>query len=210
MDHPCHQCGAPVEDGVSFCPQCNAPQIRVSVIPTELHPSAATPRPVLPGQVAWSYALRAAVIGGGIGSILCIMLAPLLKAGFIVGMAIGGAACVAIYRRRQPLARITSTMGARLGAVAGIFGFVVFASVQSLLLFAAPGGEVRQAIRDQIQQAAAQNPDPKVQDMMHMFLTPEGMAAIVIMAMVLFLIMFIIFGVIGGGLAAALGHRDPE
>ena len=168
------------------------------------------PRLVLPGRVAWPYALRAAVIGGGIGSILCIVLAPLLKAGFIVGMAIGGAACVAIYRRRQPLSRITSTMGARLGAVSGIFGFVIFASVQSLLLFAAPGAEVRQAIRDQIQQAASQNPDPKVQEMMHSLLTPEGMAVVVILAMVLFLVMFVIFGVIGGGLAAALGRRDHE
>lgn len=195
---------------MSFCPQCNAPQIRVSIVPTELHPSGETPRAVLPGKVAWPYGLRAAVIGGGIGSILCIVLAPLLKAGFIAGMAIGGAACVAIYRRRQPFARITSTMGARLGAVAGIFGFLVFAAVQSLLLFAAPGAEVRQAIRDQIQQAAAQNPDPKVQEMMHMLLTPEGMAAVVILAMVLFLIMFVIFGVIGGGLAAALGRHDRE
>ena len=150
------------------------------------------------------------MIGGGIGSILCIVLAPLLKAGFIVGMGIGGAACVAIYRRRLPFARITSTMGARLGAVAGIFGFVVFASVQSLLMLAAPGAEMRQALRDAIQQAAAQNPDPKVQDMMRSLLTPEGMAAIVILAMVLFLIMFVIFGVIGGGLAAALGRRDHE
>jgi hypothetical protein len=199
-----------VDDGVSFCPHCNAPQIRVSAVPTELHPGSVPPRAVLPRQVAWPYALRAAVIGGGIGSILCIVLAPLLKAGFIVGMALGGAACVAIYRRRQPLARITSAVGARLGAVAGIFGFVVFASVQSLLLLAAPGAEMRQALRDAIQQAAAQNPDPKVQDMMRSLLTPEGMAAVVIAAMALFLIMFVIFGVIGGGLAAAMGRHDHE
>jgi hypothetical protein len=193
---------------VSFCPHCNAPQIRVSVVPTELHPSSGAPRVVLPGQVSWPYALRAAVIGGGVGSLLCIMLAPLLKAGFIIGMAIGGAACVAIYRRRLPFAAISSTMGARLGAVAGVFGFVVFAAVQSLLMLAAPGDEMRQSLREAIQQAAAQNPDPKVQEMMHSLLTPEGMAVVVILAMVLFLIMFVIFGVIGGGLAASLGRRD--
>ncbi len=139
-----------------------------------------------------------------------MLLAPLLKAGFIVGMAIGGAACVVIYRRRHPLSRISSAMGARLGALAGVFGFAIFAAVQSLLLLASPGGELRQALHDAIQQAAAQNPDPKVQEMMRSLITPEGMAVMVILAMVLFLIMFVIFGVIGGGLAAALGAREHD
>lgn len=162
---------------------------------------------MLAGQIAWPYALRAGVLGGGAGALLCIVTAPLLRAGFVIGMAVGGAACVAIYRHRLPLARITGAVGARLGAVAGLFGFVVFAGVQSLLLLAAPGPELRQALRDAIQQAARQNPDPKVQEMMQTLLTPQGMAVIVILAMLLFLVMFVIFGVIGGGLAASLQRR---
>src|SRR5688572_9464475 len=30
MEHPCHQCGTSIADGVPFCPHCNAPQIRVA------------------------------------------------------------------------------------------------------------------------------------------------------------------------------------
>lgn len=192
---------------MSFCPQCSAPQIRVAVAPADV-PRAPGFAPVpAPGQIAWPHALRAAVAAGGAGALLCIITAPLLKAGFVLAMAVGGAICVALYRRRQPLAYITSAMGARLGAVAGIFGFAVFATVQSLLLLAAPGTEIRQAMHEAIEQAARQNPDPKVQEMMHTLLTPEGMAAIVILAMALFLVMFVLFGVIGGGLWASLGRR---
>jgi hypothetical protein len=125
----------------------------------------------------------------------------------VLGMVVAGAVCVSLYHRRQPLANMTSSMGARLGAVAGLFGFVLFAAVQSLLLLASPGPEIRQALHDAIQQAAMQNPDPKVQEMMHTLLTPEGMAVIVILAMLLFLVMFVIFGVIGGGLWASLQKR---
>jgi hypothetical protein len=196
-----------VEDGVSFCPQCSAPQIRVSVTPPDAAPLPAGVRVLPPGQVAWPYALRAAAVAGGSGALLCILLAPLLRAGFVLGMVVAGAICVSLYRRRQPLANMTSSMGARLGAVAGLFGFVLFAAVQSLMLLASPGPEIRQALHDAIQQAAMQNPDPKVQEMMHTLLTPEGMAAIVILAMLLFLVMFVIFGVIGGGLWASLQKR---
>ena len=31
MEYPCHQCGTTVQEGIAFCPQCNAPQIRVAV-----------------------------------------------------------------------------------------------------------------------------------------------------------------------------------
>ena len=192
---------------MSFCPQCNAPQIRVSASPPDVVPTANVARIPLPGQIAWPYALRAAAVAGGSGALLCILLAPLLRAGFVLGMAVGGAICVALYHRRQPLAHLTSAIGARLGAAAGLFGFVLFAAVQALMLLASPGAEIRQALRDAIRQAAMQNPDPKVQEMMQSLLTPEGMAVIVILAMALFLVMFVVFGVIGGGLWASLQRR---
>lgn len=195
---------------MSFCPACAAPQIRVSAAPLEAAPASVFPRVVLPGQIAWPYALRTAAIGGGTAAFLCILMAPVLKAGFVLGMVIGGAICVGLYRRRQPLARLTGQMGARLGAVAGLFGFGVFAVVQSILMLVAPQEELRQALRDAVQQAITQNPDPKVQEMAKALLTPEGMAFIVILAMLLFLAMFVIFGVIGGGLWASLQKRDHE
>lgn len=196
-----------MDDGVSFCPHCNAPQIRVSTAPPDVAQPVDMTRIPLPGQIVWPYALRAAAVAGGSGALLCILLAPLLRAGFVLGMAVGGAICVALYHRRQPLAQLTSAMGARLGAAAGLFGFVLFAAVQSLMLLFSPGPEIREAIRDAIRQAAMQNPDPKVQEMMQSLLTPEGMAVIVILAMALFLVMFVVFGVIGGGLWASLQRR---
>src|SRR5581483_6640411 len=31
MERPCYRCGANVDDTNAFCPQCNAPQIRVAI-----------------------------------------------------------------------------------------------------------------------------------------------------------------------------------
>lgn len=141
---------------------------------------------------------------------MCILLTPFLKAGFVLGMAVGGSVCVAIYRRRQPFARFTSMMGARLGAAAGVFGFVVYSAVQALVLLAVPRDELRKTFEEALQQAIRQNPDPKVQEIARGLLTPEGMAAMMIFGMVLLLAMFVIFGVVGGGLAASLGRRDRD
>jgi hypothetical protein len=210
VEHLCHQCGAPVEDGVSFCPACAAPQIRVSAPLNEVPATPSVPSVVLPGQVAWPFALRTAAIAGGTGAFLCLLMAPILKAGFVLGMVLGGAMCVGLYRRRLPLARITSSMGARLGAVAGLFGFAVYAVVQSILLLAAPNDELRQALHDAIQQAIKQNPDPKAQEMAKALLTPEGTAFIVVLVMLALLAMFLIFGVIGGSLWASLQKRDQK
>ena len=70
MEHPCYKCGASVEDGIAFCPRCNAPQIRVAGA-APLAPAGATPEVAieeyashapLPSALEWSDALPSAGI----------------------------------------------------------------------------------------------------------------------------------------------------
>lgn len=208
MEHPCHNCASPVEDGVSFCPQCNAPQIRVTVAdPGDFGPAATPPPLAAPGAIDWPQAFPAAIFTGAGMAVLALLTAPLLPAAFLVWMIAGGAICVAVYRRRKPAAAIRSRTGARLGAVSGLFGFLTFAALQSLLLFAASGDELRQELRQKVLQVAAQNPDPRAQEMLQRFATPEGLAVLIALTMVLFLVIFVAFGAIGGALWASRHSR---
>src|SRR3954471_11075207 len=70
MQHACHQCGAPVDDGTPFCKQCNAPQIRVATamqapvepvrtLEREEAPQAAT-LPMRSSPIEWRSAFPAA------------------------------------------------------------------------------------------------------------------------------------------------------
>ena len=210
MEHPCERCQTPVEDGVSFCPACGAPQIRVTIAAIEPASPAAESAIVPAGAIDWSRALPAAASTGAVMAVLCILSAPILRAGFLIWIVIGGGMCVAMYRRRKPEATVTGGTGARLGAVSGFCGFGLFALVQSGLLWLARGEELRQSLRQMVQQAAAQNPDPAAKEMMQRFTTPEGLALLLTLTMVAFLVMFVMFGALGGTIAASFSRRKPK
>ena len=223
MEHACYQCGAEVEDGIPFCRQCNAPQIRVAV-PEAVAPEAALEapppvieaiplRPVVPSNlrssraIVWPHALRAAWLAGFIAAAL--MIIP-LGASFGLGMLAAGFLCVLFYRRRVPGANPTAWMGARLGALGGAFGFLLFgilALVETTVFRA--GNEVRAALLQAIAQAGARNPDPQAQQMMQYFKTPQGLVVMMIIVFALMFVIFLILASLGGAVgAAALRRRD--
>lgn len=120
----------------------------------------------------------------------------------------GGAAAVAFYRfrARQP---VTTGMGARLGAAAGVAGFVPYALIFVGRL-AFKGKELREAMRKGMEQAIANNPDPKAAEVAQWFATPGGTAMLITMMMVLFLFAFLIFSTAGGAIGAALFGQKGE
>ncbi len=173
MEHPCHQCGAPVEDGTAFCKQCGAPQIRVPVeepatqplppgTPGEVQPPAepvtlAGAPEALPAGIDWAQAVPGAALAGALLALAWVV--PFL--GFLLWLLAGGTLGVMIYRRRVPGAALTPRLGARIGAVTGLFGFGVFAVVLGLELLATRGsGRLRQMLQQVIQETAARNPGP--------------------------------------------------
>ena len=212
MENPCYQCGTPVEEGVPFCRHCKAPQIRV-ILPEPVEMAAhseldagASEQPAIAGRVSiqWSKGFPAAAIGGLLSALS--MFLPFGTLG--IGMALAGYFCVALYRRRT-LGPITRGLGAKLGAVSGLLGFVMFAvwtAVQVAVFHA--GGELREQLMKAIEQSAAGNPDPNVQTAVAQLKTPEGLAVMMGLGLFITLVGLVVVGSIGGGIAGAKGRKE--
>lgn len=208
VEHPCYQCGASVEDGIAFCPQCNAPQIRVGGDAEIPLPGTAPLPPLISSasatSIQWSQALPSAALAGLIAAVL--MFIPL--GGFGLGMAAAGVLAVIFYRRRNPAGEITAGTGARLGAVSGTLGFGVFAVFTAIeLLVFHRGGELRAAMLEAIQQSAARSSDPQAQQLLDYLKSPAGMALMMGVGLMVMFVVFLIFSSLGGALGAVLLRR---
>jgi hypothetical protein len=207
-----------VQEGIAFCPQCNAPQIRVAV-PESLTPSPVTlaREPAFPSSpysipprttgIDWAQALPATSLAGLIAAVL--MMTPL--AAFGLGMLIGGSLSVVFYRRRNPMANITPAMGWRLGMASGILGgcvFSVMVCVQAFLRH--EWGEIRQKVVEVIEQTAARNPDAQTQQAIEFFRTDQGIALIMTSGLLVTLVVLVILSGLGGALGAALLRRKQR
>jgi hypothetical protein len=224
MEHACHRCGKPVEDGVPFCPQCGAPQIRVMTVAQPPPSSGTIIEARLPsrssslaglGQAPRSGAWRAANLAAGLGALaaLLIMLATgLPQLGFLAWMLGGGMLAVVLYRRRQHLGSMTAGLGARLGAMAGLMGFVIFGLLSLVQLLAMRGsGQLQAALQQALKTSAARSGTPEAQQMIQQFLTPEGMRTLLIFGIVLMLVLFVAVSSLGGAIAAAIsGKRETR
>lgn len=214
MDQACHQCGQEIEAGMPFCRHCGAPQIRVPVpeqpatppmppgTPGEVQPPA---QPVTVGTPAasraldWSHALPAALWAGVLLAISWVV--P--YSGYFLWIMAAGILAVALYNRRAGDATVTSANGARIGAVCGLFGFVGFAGIMSVGLLILRGStKFRELLQQAVQQAAANNPDPAAQEMLAKMTTPAGLALLVTLVLILFLIGFVALGSAGGAIGA--------
>lgn len=209
MEHPCYKCGAVIEEGTAFCPQCNAPQIRVGFGESDAEPVSPAD---LVGRIAsggkpsiqWSQALPATALAAVIAALL--MFIPL--GAFGLGMAAGGILAVLFYRRRKPGSDVTPGMGARMGAVTGALGFGIFAvfTAVEVLVFHS-GGQLRAALLEAIQQSAARSSEPQAQQLLDYLKSPPGLALMMGLGLFFMLIVFLVLSSLGGAAAAALLRR---
>jgi hypothetical protein len=200
-----------VEDGAPFCPRCNAPQIRVNAAP----PAPGTPGnlqppavPLEPPRLHSPATLPSAVIAGITMGILSLV--PVVSLGCCLWMVLGGIFAVHLYQRRAP-GPVTAGMGARLGALSGLFGFVVYALgfTGQIFLFG-HGANIREQMVKALQDAAARNPDPNAQQVAQRMASPEGIAIIIVIGLLAFLVGFLLFSSIGGAIGAAIFGKRPS
>jgi len=219
---------------VAFCPHCSAPQIRVSALTEPAVFSAGTPNDEAPAQplgpgpaptgiIDWRQGARASALAGVLLA-LAIFFVPVMVAGMglvlhlgqaAIGllvllaswccMVVAGALSVRFYRSRLPEPGISHGMGARLGAVSGLLGFLFYSVPQALrLAFFRLGGSVRLAMQKAIEQSAAQSPDPKAQEIMRNLMSPGALAAFLTILVVLFLLIFLVCSGLGGAIGASI------
>ena len=209
MEHPCYKCGTVVEEGTAFCPQCNAPQIRVAFGETEAEPIAPSQlghriAPPNKGTIQWSQALPACALAAVIAGML--MFIPL--GAFGLGMGVGGILAVFFYRRRNPGIDVTPGMGARLGLLTGALGFGIFAVLTAIeVLVFHSGGDLRAALLQAIQQSAARSSEPQAQQLLEYLKSPPGLALMMGLGLFLMLIVFLVVSSLAGSIAAALLRR---
>lgn len=98
----------------------------------------------------------------------------------------------------------------RIGALAGLFAFVITA-IMSTVLFATEGNQLRQLMEEQLRASMAKAPDPRSAEIMQQFIaklgTPEGLATFFLWVMALIAVIFVIFSAAGGALSASMSAR---
>ena len=208
----CHRCGNSLEEDAAFCPQCGAPQIRVTMPETgvaeTLAPSfAATITPA--NKIQWTRAFLATFLPA-LGAILLLMVNPFFSYSFFVWIALAGYVSVVLYRHRAPGALIQTGTGARLGTVVGLICF----ALQALLIGigyaveTAAGHDVRGILAEQMRRAAANNPNPEAMNLVNQFLNrPEAFAILMVVVVLVLFAGFLLSGMLGGALGGALQAR---
>jgi hypothetical protein len=213
VEHPCYRCQTAVEDGVAYCPQCSAPQIRVgggtttpgiAAAESPLSEPSSTSSILPAAPIYWPQALPSAARAGVIAAIL--MIIP-LGASVGLGMLAAGFLSVLFYRRRVPNANPAPGTGARLGAASGALGFVFFGLLTALFR---AGSEFRSALGQAVEQAAARNPDPQAQQVFQYLKTPQGLDLVLIMGLIMMLIVFLVISSLGGAIGAAMLRRKDR
>lgn len=158
-------------------------------------------------SLQWSQALPAAATAGLVAAIS--MLLPFGAVG--LGILAAGYIAVRLYQRRVAGAMLTSGTGARLGAVAGVLGFVfftIFTAVEVLVFHA--GGELHDALIQAVQQSISRTSDPQAQQALQYLKSPPGLALIMTMGLALMFVIFLLFSSVGGVIGAAHLRRKPR
>jgi hypothetical protein len=221
MDHPCYKCGHSIEDGKAFCPECGAPQIRVTIseVSPEHAPAADGGVPALthamePGSLripvsfpplSGAHPLQTCALAAAVSFGLTLLgLNP-----FVAALGTGFLA-VAFTRRRSPGTLIRGGAGARLGALSGLMFFAISTTLNTLAIAALhKGAEIRSEQLDRFQQWATRYPGPGVQPFLDFVKSPNGFAIMMAASLVVGFVAFVVLGGCGGALAATiLGRRD--
>ena len=178
--------------------------------PRDQSPFPTLPQPPQPSGVRLSSARKAALWAGliaGVGA--AVPLPPVI----ILSMVAAGGLSIAFYMRFEPHALVRTSTGLKMGALAGLFGFLMYGIVASLTMTSAQvRSQFRVEMANSLKQAAVRSADPRAADMIRPFVdglnTPGGLATMFSLMLFFLLIFFVLLGGIGGAVGASLfGHR---
>jgi hypothetical protein len=221
VDHLCYKCQASIDEALPFCPHCGAPQIRVAApeedssvsqnaVSPEVYPGS-WPPPASPYQsntVQWGLAAKGAVLSGLISAVLSGI--PIVGFGCCLWVLGAGGLAVWLYQRRIPGVVVTPGMGMRIGALSGLFGFLA-TTILWVILFTKDNQEFRTVFAEQMEKSIARNPDANAQQVGHQIIsymnTPEGLATVFVLGLVVMAVVYVVFSAAGGALGASMFAR---
>jgi hypothetical protein len=222
VEHPCQNCGSPVDNTSPFCPSCGASQIRflrpdsaphaVKVERVTLHAPQTRGLDLetsvgLPPEVASAdgpHALPSAIRAGAIAAVLSAV-----PFAFILALPLGGFLAVLLYRRRNWGRQPTPAAGFRLGALTGAIGFAIYVVVAAFatLISHASRDDLKQKMLESIRAAELRNPDPQVSPMFEYL--KHHLALMMISGLLFMCVIFVLLAGVGGALEASLKRRNP-
>lgn len=228
-----------MDDGMPFCKQCGAPQIRVprmeatvtsepqtdsseSLPPPPFSGSPSLPSPLGRPRVTDITPLpppppaRAGVIwsralpSAALAGVFSLLAMVIPYAIFGPAFMVGGALAVMLYRRHLGGTVPASGVGAKIGAASGGFGFLFSAVIAIATLVYRPT-EVRQEMLDNLSQMVGRGYDPqRVAQVKDLIRTPDGLAFFVGFGLFVMLVVMVAGSSIGGALYAAWVRRRPS
>ena len=224
MEHLCPHCNSAVDDSSAFCPNCNSPQVRFSgsKLPSDLisgkigaetqirvEQPFSVPGLTLPESTSTlnlHIAMRSALNAGAMAAVL-----SLIPGAFIMAIPLAGFLCVRFYFRRSRVGTPSSRTGFRLGALAGLFGALLFAGlITAGTVITHSENEIRDQMIQRVRLAQAQNPDPQVRQWLAYFEAPDGLVLLMIFSAILMSVIFVLLSGTGGAFSAFLLRRkDP-
>jgi hypothetical protein len=130
---------------------------------------------------------------------------PLL---ILLALPLGGWFAVFLYSRRAEHLPLNAGLGARIGAVTGLTAFGLYALVTAIVLVFQRAqflGAIKKAMAD----AVAQNPNPQTQQIVDKLMSPEGIAVLVTITVVIMFFVFLVLCSIGGAIGGSMAKGKP-
>jgi hypothetical protein len=136
----------------------------------------------------------------------------LIPAGALgLGIIFAGYLSVRMYQRRTGLPAVSSGVGARLGALTGLLGFVLFVILIALeVLVFHSGADLHNALVDVVQQSISRTSDAQARQALEYFKTPAGLAVVMTMGLALMFVVFLMLASLGGAIGSAMLRRKPR
>jgi hypothetical protein len=206
---------------VPFCTSCGAAQIRFSVIQTQEPHALVAIAPANGGNQTVFAArdpleqgfagdnsritIRAALYAGIVGAFLSSI--P-VGGNFILALPIAGFLSVVFYHRWTHRPELRPSAGFKLGALAGLFGFLgflIYTAIATTVTHAE--GELRQQAIEVMKQQQAHATDPQARQMFDYFMTPQGMMIMMGVGFLMMGVIFVLLSGAGASLSASLLRR---
>ncbi len=211
----CLNCRNAVPEGAAFCPECGAPQLRVSETREPEPEPEGEPELRHTGGIAWPAAVgSAALYSLPAGLLLSFLAVPILDIAWVV---LGSVWTLRGYRRRAPKAPVlTPELGGRIGLVLGLFAAVVSTGVDALRWLVtrygfhrvpAIEGYLQTVIQAGIDRTRATNPDALKQfpELFRFWLSADGRGTLLLVSTAGSVAAMVFFAWLGGRFAVRYG-----